>query len=218
MCKYVIVDLEMCNVPSSERREWLNCNNEIIQIGAVLLDKEYKPCDTFMTYVQPEFGVLDSVITNLTGITNVDVFGAPRIAEALKKFIAWLPKDARLVSWSQNDEIQVRKETDSKNIRISGLKKLLDEWVDCQKTFGEIMCTSRNYGLVDALNVSSIEYDENIHDALVDAKNTALLFEKMEREKNTEFKLSPYISIGKGESFCYTPFADLLKDFYLEGA
>ena len=41
MCKYVIVDLEMCNVPSGERREWLNCNNEIIQIGAVLLDKEY---------------------------------------------------------------------------------------------------------------------------------------------------------------------------------
>ena len=36
-------------------------------------------------------------------------------------------------------------------------------------------------------------------------KAKALIEEQ--REKDTEFKLSPYISIGKSESFCYTPFA-----------
>lgn len=215
MCKYVIVDLEMCNVPSKLN---ICIGNEIIQIGAVLLDKEYKICDTFMTYVKPEFGVLTSFITNLTGITKNDIADAPKLSEALNNFIKWLPDNARLVSWSDSDAKQIQKETDFKSIHILELEKLLDEWVDCQKTFYEIMYSSRKYGLVDALNVSSIEYDENIHDALVDAKNTALLFAKMECEKDTEFKLSPYISIGKSESFCYTPFADLLKDFCLEGA
>ena len=109
-------------------------------------------------------------------------------------------------------------EVEMKNLDIPGLEKYLDNWEDCQKTFGEKMNSSKNYRLSEALIIADIDYDENIHDALVDAKNTALLFEKMEREKDTEFKLSPYISIGKGESFCYTPFADLLKDFCLEGA
>ena len=70
MSKYVILDLEMCNVPYNDRRDWLNCNNEIIEIGAVLLDDSLKICDSFKTYVHPEYGVLDSVISDLTGITN----------------------------------------------------------------------------------------------------------------------------------------------------
>lgn len=215
MCKYVIVDLEMCNIPTEKSAD---ISNEIIQIGAVLLNKKNKAWDTFMTYVKPELGKLDSFITNLTGITNEDIADAPKLSEALNSFVKWLPKDARLVSWSKSDEKQLRKETESKNINICGIEELFDEWVDCQKTFDKIMHSSKNYGLVDALNVSSVEYDENIHDALVDAKNTALLFEKMEREKDKEYKLNPYISIGEGERFYNTPFADLLKDFCLEGA
>lgn len=218
MCSYAIVDLEMCNVPSGEKRKRLPCKQEIIQIGAVLLDRDYKICDHFMTYVQPEFGVLDSFISKLTGITCDHLFGAPKFAEALGQFIAWLPEDARLVSWSPNDEIQMRRETDSKGIHLSALEGMFDEWLDCQETFGEIMGVARNYGLVEALNVSSIDYDENIHDALTDAKNTALLFAKMEREKDTGFRLSPYLGAGNGESFRNTPFADLLKGFCLKGA
>lgn len=215
MCKYVIVGLEMCNVPAVKSAD---ISNEIIQIGAVLLNEKNKACDTFMTYVKPELGMLDSFITNLTGITDEDIADAPELSKALNSFVKWLPKETKLVSWSKNDEKQLRRETQIKNIHICGLEELLDEWVDCQKTFDKIMYSSKNYGLVDALNVSSIEYDENIHDTLVDAKNTALLFEKMEREKDTEFKLNSCISIGEGEKFYNTPFADLLKDFCLEGA
>ena len=93
------------------------------------------------------------------------------------------------------------------------LKELLSTWIDCQKTFDDIMYSSRNYGLVNALNVSSINYDEHAHDALVDAKNTALLFAKIEREKNPGFKLNPHVTIGEGENLAHTPFAKLLKDF-----
>lgn len=211
MCNYVIVDLEMCNISSSEKREEFNCNNEIIQIGAVLLNEKLEACDTFMTYVKPEFGALDSHITELTGITDADLLGAPKFEDAIKDFLYWLPVNAQLVSWSENDEIQVKREASAKNINIPMLKKLLKGWIDCQKTFGKVMYSSRNYNLVEALNISSIDYDPNAHDALVDAKNTALLFAKMEKEKDKEYKLSPYISIGKSENSGYTPFADLLE-------
>lgn len=214
MSRYVVVDLEMCNVPYKKRSDGFKCKNEIIQIGAALLDESLNVCDTYMSYVHPEYGVIDAVIENLTGITDADVIDAPSCNNALHDFAAWLPEDARLVSWSVNDELQLKKETREKNIDIPKLNKISKKWIDCQKTFGSIMCSSRCYGLVDALNMSSIDYDLNIHDALVDAKNTALLFAKMKREK--EFKLSPYISIGECESSGYRPFADLLKNFCFE--
>lgn len=216
MSSYVIVDLEMCNVPQENRHEPHGCSNEVIQIGAVALDANLEICNTYMSYVKPELGVLDENIIDLTGITEKDLEGAPLFETALCDFLAWLPEDAVLVSWSGSDECQVRKEAKAKNIENPRLKKLLKEWIDCQKTFGDIMYSSNSYGLVNALNVSSINYDEHIHDALVDAKNTALLFAKIEREKNTGFKLNPHVTIGKGESLAYTPFAKLLKNFNAE--
>ena len=59
---------------------------------------------------------------------------------------------------------------------------LLDNWQDCQKTFGEKMNTERQYRLSEALIAADIIYDENIHNGLVDARNTAELFIKMEKE------------------------------------
>lgn len=214
MCNYVIVDLEMCNVTSSDIKEECHLKNEIIQIGAVLLNEKLEIYDTYMTYVKPKFGALDSVIIELTGISNDDLEEAPYFEEAIKDFLYWVPNNSKLVSWSENDELQVRREAAAKGIAMPKLMRLFDSWIDCQKTFGKVMYSSRNYNLVEALNISSIDYDSNVHDALVDAKNTALIFAKMEKEKDKGYKLSKYISIGKNENSGYTPFADLLAKFY----
>ena len=210
MKNYVIVDLEMCNVPKANCVNGMRLKNEVIQIGAVLLDDDLEVCDHFMTYVKPEYGVIDDVIENLTGITNEQVCDAPYFESALCDFLDWLPEDTVLVSWSANDELQMRKECGAKKVFFPEMTSLLRSWIDCQRTFDDIMGTTLCYGLSDALNVSSLDYDRNIHDALVDAKNTALLFAKIEREKES-FTLSPYISIGTGQSLSYSPFADLLR-------
>ena len=211
MESYVIVDLEMCNVPRASRGNGVHLKNEVIQIGAVRLNEDLEVCDSFMSYVKPEFGVIDELIENLTGITEDDVRDAPYFEQAMVDFLSWLPRDAVLVSWSKSDEIQIRKESGAKNLYFPKLNGLLEEWIDCQRTFDDIMDTSMCYGLSDALNISSIDYDHHIHDALVDAKNTALLFAKMERERDQGFTLSPYISIGNGDNLSYSPFADLLR-------
>lgn len=213
MSCYVIVDFEMCNVPFRAQADEFKWRHEIIQIGAVLLDKALKVCDTFMTYVHPQYGKIDQVIENLTCITNDDVSAAPDCREALSEFVNWLPPNTILVSWSKSDETQIRNEVKEKSINIPKLDSLLNSWIDCQKTFSDIMGSERCYNLEEALNISSLDYDENVHNALTDAKNTALLFAKMENEKGDAFKLSPYISIGENENSGYTPFANLLKAF-----
>ncbi len=210
MSKYVIVDLEMCNVPKGIKREAYNWRNELIQIGAVVVDESLNITDEFMTLVSPEFGVIDNFIEKLTGISRKAVQGAPKVKEALELFVNWLPSDAVLVSWSENDESQIRKEIEAKNIFIEGLDDYLDTWVDCQKTFGEKMNAQKNYKLSEALIIADIDYDEGEHDALVDAKNTAQLFVKMEREP--VLVLNPYYSNQKEEE-TYNPFAALLANY-----
>ena len=210
MSKYVIVDLEMCNVPKGIKREAYNWRNELIQIGAVVVDESLNITDEFMTLVSPEFGVIDNFIEKLTGISRKAVQGAPKVKEALELFVNWMPSDAVLVSWSENDESQIRKEIEAKNIFIEGLDDYLDTWVDCQKTFGEKMNAQKNYKLSEALIIADIDYDEGEHDALVDAKNTAQLFVKMEREP--VLVLNPYYSNQKEEE-TYNPFAALLANY-----
>ena len=40
MSKYVIIDLEMCNVPKGFKRSVYNLKSELIQIGAVVVDED----------------------------------------------------------------------------------------------------------------------------------------------------------------------------------
>lgn len=43
---YLVIDLEMCNVPRDYRSRSYKYANETIQIGAVLLDEEFKRIGT----------------------------------------------------------------------------------------------------------------------------------------------------------------------------
>lgn len=63
---YLVIDLEMCNVPRDYRSRSYKYANETIQIGAVLLDEEFKRIGTLSQYVHPEHGVIDPFIQNLT--------------------------------------------------------------------------------------------------------------------------------------------------------
>lgn len=214
MSKYVVIDLEMCKIEQTKRIK-NSFSNEIIEIGAVLLDEAFEITDSFKSYVSPEYGRIDSYIKNLTGISEKDTQSAPTANEALKMLADWIPEDAVMVAWSDNDAHQLKNEIKCKGINIPKLTALIDAAVDCQITFGEKMNSPKVYRLSEALLISGIDYDEGAHDALVDAHNTALLFAKMMTEE--EFTPSPYYSNKESEELTYNPFADLLKKYKFTG-
>lgn len=213
MCKYVVVDLEMCSVPKMVRKEKHCSSMELIQIGAVLLDEFYNIEDNFSTFVKPQYGTIDKFIQNLTGITTNDIEKAPDTKSALEAFVDWLPEDGILVSWSENDEFQIRVELENKNLCIPKLNKYLDRWVDCQKTFSDKMHSPKIYNLTEALNITGIDYEDGAHDALVDAHNTALLFSKMENE--LELNTISYYADNDIPEFSNNPFSILLENYNL---
>ena len=59
VCKYVVVDLEMCKVPYRARTNRFRFGRETIQIGAVLLNDSSEIVDEFVTYVAPQYGFID---------------------------------------------------------------------------------------------------------------------------------------------------------------
>ena len=207
---FAVMDMEMCNVPRDKRCEAYWWKNEIIQIGAVLMNEDYEIVDEFMTYVAPEFGEIDDFIEHLTGISPKDVEGAPCAAEALAAFTAWLPADAEVVSWSESDPIQIERELYAKEIDLPKLDDYLDNWLDCQAMFGERMLSRKNYKLSEALNIAGISFESGEHDALVDARNTAMLFAKLEREGELQLA-SAYVA--EHTHSVHTPFAKLLAGF-----
>ena len=205
MNNYVVIDLEMCNTYKSIMNSKMNYKQELIQIGAVSLDENYNVIDSFVTYVSPEFGTVDGYIKQLTGISKEDTKNAHSSKEALESFVSWLPEDAQIVAWSRNDEKQIRSELHRKHFDIPELRETFGTWIDCQQMFGRKLNTNKKYKLFEALSIADICYDDGMHDALVDARNTARLFAKI--KSGEEFELSPYfISAEQTVDFVFDPF------------
>ena len=184
MKHYVVLDFEMCKVPRGARCKEYHRANEIIQLGAVLMDEEFNIVDEFNYYVKPQYGSLDSFISTLTGITKEMIIGAESLEIVLDKFAEWIPGgEVEFVAWSENDQYQLYGEIQSKGIQNSRLNELSENWIDSQKIYAEKVDNERCYSLSEALLACDIDTKGRAHDGLDDAYNTGLLFAKLMTEK-----------------------------------
>ena len=178
--KYIVVDLEMNPLSKTYIEERKICNNEIIEIGAVVLDEEYKEIDSFETLVKPQLNSkVERKIEKLTGITTEMVSSAPLFEDAVKMFFSWcdsIQEDIQIYQWSDSDYEQMHKEIYLKGYELTERQeKLLTEWCDFQKEFGETLGLERRLSLKNALMYAGIDFEGREHDALFDARNTAAL-------------------------------------------
>ena len=209
--KYVVIDLEMCKIFDEKIIKENNIRTEIIEIGAVLINENLEIKDTFKRYVSPQYGILDNFIKELTGIKYTDIKTASIFETAIKEFFDWIPKDSIIVSWSENDKTQIEQELLFKNIDIEQYNIYLENWTDSQQEFTQRMNANKPYSLSEALVIADINYDENIHDALVDANNTALLFIKMKKEEVLQLN-KEYNDDSVNQTYTYNPFEDLFMN------
>lgn len=208
---YLVIDLEMCKVPRDYRSKRYKYANETIQIGAVLLDEEFKRIGTLSQFVHPEHGVIDYFIENLTGIKNGQVKHAPRLQEALLHMLNWIgDREYKVYAWSGSDRVQILHEIKAKNIVDEKIASFMEEsrWVDYQDIFMKRYEMSRKMSLEEALGRADIDPEGRFHDGLNDAVNTGLLIEKLELNPNYQLvsyempeKPSENLSSSLGELF-----------------
>lgn len=190
---YLVLDLEMCKVPRHYRSKKYKYANEIIQVGAVLMDEDFNVIGTISQYVHPEFGVIDHYITELTGIQSGHVKKAPRLKDVLIHMTDWVgEREYQVYAWSSSDYCQLQHEITSKELEDERIASFMepDRWIDYQEVFGTRFEFSKAVSLSEALMYCDIDIEGRLHDGLSDACNTAQLIKKL--ETSPEFVLYNY--------------------------
>lgn len=188
--KYIIFDLEWNNAYNYARNGFMN---DIIEIGAVMLDEKLNIVDTFKQLIKPEnFKKLSSRCKNLTKITNEEIkeYGIP-FDSAFSEFARWCYGDYNVfLSWSNSDLY----------VLINNFREYLgtvsidfiEHYCDAQKYCMSFIKKEDNnqIALGRCAELLGIDVDiESLHRALADCYVTAECFKKVYNKE----KLGKYI-------------------------
>lgn len=198
--KYIVVDLEMNPIAKKHADKVAICKNEIIEIGAVLLDENFQEISSFMTYVRPEYNLeIVKKIEKLTGISWQMVENAPPFAEAFEMFSAYcrsIKGEYEICEWSDSDRVQFEKEIELKDYVLDSFEEeLMGRFVDFQKEFGDELGLERQVSLKNALYYIGIDFKGRAHDALFDARNTAELLTVTRVEERRKVVMDKIVEI-----------------------
>jgi inhibitor of KinA sporulation pathway (predicted exonuclease) len=168
----VVYDLEFTAWEGSQGRKWMAPGEykEVIQIGAVRVDAEFSPLETFNVLVQPRLNrVLSPFIQSLTGITNTAVAQAGiDFADAFTRFadfVGPLP----IIAFGRDDLVY------DDNIRLYGLKDLppMPQWIDIRHWLMDNGIDVRGMHACDVAPAAGVPFEGQTHDGLCDALGVA---------------------------------------------
>lgn len=170
---YIVMDLEWNNTYARRVKGFIN---EVIEIGAVMLDDSLKTEDEFSCFIKAQIGKkLRSNVKKLTNITNDDVRGGTPFTKAMSDFKNWIDgRDNVILTWGDGD-IRVLIE----NFRyLNGIDKIpfLSNYTDIQSYFQKKngLPKARQIGLASAAELVGIDVEEfSHHRALDDSRITA---------------------------------------------
>ena len=180
---YITLDLEWNQAYAQkalavQRQLALRLRGEVIQIGAVKLDKNMQPCGSYQIIVKPKhFKKIHRMVSSLTGITQEMIDMGTPLPEAAKSFRKWCGKDFVFLTWGP-DDIPMLKE----NFNVHKLPtEWLDKVYDLQVIFNkQTDGGSKQRSLEYAMEHFEIPQRLPAHDALNDAYFTALVAAKLD--------------------------------------
>ena len=179
---YITLDLEWNQAYAQKAlavQRQLSCRlrGEVIQIGAVKLDKSLRICGSYQIIVKPKyFKKLHRHVSELTGITQEQMDMGTTLPEAAERFKKWCGKDFAFLTWGP-DDIPMLKE----NFNVHGIPfDWLDTTYDLQRIFNmQTDGGTKQRSLEYAMEYFELPQNLPAHDALNDAYFTALVAQKL---------------------------------------
>jgi|TARA_R110000737_G_scaffold344726_1_gene372276 3'-5' exoribonuclease 1 len=152
--------------------------NEIIEIGAVMVDPTGEVLGSFSKFVKPTINPrLSGFCKKLTSISQENVNRADLYPKVIQQFQEWIDiwdENYRLCSWGQYDKVML---TDN-----CALHKMEVDWLgpstDLKAEYHEIKGEHKLTGLINTLRKEGLEFTGIHHRAISDAENTAKIFVK----------------------------------------
>lgn len=230
---YIVLDLEWNQCPYGKYREDKKLPFEIIEIGAVRLDEQYRKLGEFHEIIRPVvYKKLHHCTRSVIHMTEEDFKGKRTFPEVFSDFLIWCGEDPVFCTWGPGDLAELQR-----NVAWHIKKQHLPEsWPfpfpfffrDIQKIFSYVYEDHRQRrSLKWAVEFLNIPQDEEFHDAFSDAVYTARVMSRLPRETVEEYTsidtyITPknrreeiYVNYGTYRKFISRPFADrndVMKD------
>ena len=185
---YIIFDLEFNQSYNSKKRN-KNLTNEacpfeIIQIGAVKLDENFKTIKTIDKLIKPQiYPNLNPFIKNLTGITMEELSIAEPFNEVYNEFLEFFDYERNILCvWGLADIKELYRNIKYHSLDVSPIPK---EYINIQHHASKYFNTPKgmNIGLSNAVQLLSIPFKSEFHNAFADAYYTAEVFKKIYTKK-----------------------------------
>jgi inhibitor of KinA sporulation pathway (predicted exonuclease) len=163
---YIDVEMTCWNGPPP-----VGMKQEIIEIGAVAMDLTSLEITQEKSYfVRPRCWEISANCTALTGITKKDIQSASSFQDVLAEFIeAFAPKGKLCGTWGDDADLIHR------TCQERGLKSPLRHLVDVSHLFQRAFLLKDRVSLQKAVMLLGSKFDGAPHNALGDARNTALV-------------------------------------------
>lgn len=174
---YVVIDLEWNQAMSSKAAIFnklpIHLRGEIIEIGAVKLDENFRPGEEFTVDVRPiYFKRMHYKVKKLTGFDAERLSHGIAFEDAFQQFREWCGDEVTFLTWGYDDQGIMEQ-----NIIIHDLDwDWIHEWINLQLIYNNQTGGDKNQkSLATAMEHFGIEQTRVAHDALGDAYNTALI-------------------------------------------
>ena len=186
---FIIIDLEFNNLSGIHKcypdiytkipnLKELDLVNEIIEIGAVKVDKYMKPIETLKVFIKPSvIPVLNPNILGITGIREEELEGGVSFVEGIEKLKEMVDDGDILCSWAKDDIVEI-----IRNANHYGYTdiKWINQYLDLQEYTTRILGFKKALSLSNALKQLKIKFDgEKLHDALNDAIYELCVFKSL---------------------------------------
>jgi inhibitor of KinA sporulation pathway (predicted exonuclease) len=190
-------------IPQSCKDERIICTQEIIEIGAVMLNDRNEEISSFCEFVHPAFVTkIYTKFRKLTGITSENIADACPLEVVLPRFIAWCGEDYEIYSWSDSDIWQIMNETRLKNLEdMDGLSYMLNHWKDFQEDFCNLLHLEKVMNLGRAVTLAGLDFSGREHDGLADARTTSKLYAESRDSKSFDRLRKLVIDAFAGHTF-----------------
>ena len=180
--EFVVFDLEWNQCPYGKQRENPRLPFEIIDIGAIKLNRSGFVTGTFHCYIKPSvYKKMHFMISQVIGVSETDLAEGESFPEAIRKFFEFCGEDFLLCTWGDQDIYELQR-----NLEYYDMLHLLPGplfYADVQKLFSvayedKIKRRSLEY----AASFLNMEQAREYHRAYDDALYTAEVMRKIPEE------------------------------------
>lgn len=185
---YVVFDLEWNQCPDGKEKENPRIPFEVIEVGAVKLDSQYKIIDSYQEFIKPRvYRWLHNRTKELLHMEYKEVRDRGRpFQEVIQEFFQWCGPECSFCTWGNQDLMELQR-----NMKYYGILEWLPGpvfYYDVQKLFSIDREDGKSRKSLEyAIDYLKLNKDMEFHRALADARYTAEILQNLDRQVIMEY-------------------------------